>query len=380
MRSEVWLYRQATQMDAKVNFVCQRRVNEDSFPAKGCQLRVLPKLVKRGRIPPLLLKLQYGWRLITRSEAIHYFSASSKEPAWWKKEFQRTSSKVTLLHYGTTAIIYSRLFKNLNQPFVIHFNGFDLSQMVLDRNYCRQIIKAAKLASGLIVVADYMRDWLLENGVESNKIHKLPYGAPDDCFTPAATKKDNSICTFLIVGRLTPKKAPLLAIKAFEKCYRLNRAVRLRIIGTGELENECKALVHNLGIDNVVTFLGPLPNVLALHEMQQASVFLQHSVTSELGDKEGWPVSIAEAASTGLPIISTCHAAIVEQVVHNKTGLLCEEGNWQKMSEHMTTLADDVTKRQKFGAASRIHMSQWKSSQQIEKLRDLMLRCSEIEN
>ncbi len=376
-RSEVWMYRQATEINAKVNFVCKYRSNVESFPAHGCEVQILPQLVQRRQMPLLFLKLQTAWRLVRNSEVPHYFSGSVKEPAWWQDEFQRTHSKVTLVHYGTTAIKYAKLFARLKQPYVIHFHGYDLSQMVQNKTYRSRIATAANAAKALIVVADYMRDWLVEHGIRAEKIHKIPYGAPDNYLQELGVRQNDQVCTFLMVGRLTPKKAPILTIKAFERCYRQNPSARLRIIGTGELEKSCKDLVQNLGIARAVQFLGGQPSDVVLREMREASVFAQHSVTSERGDKEGWPVSIAEAASLGLPVVSTRHAGIPEQVIHNKTGLLGDEGDWTQMSENMAILAKDVRKRREFGEASKSHISQWKTSQQIAKLREVLLHCGD---
>ena len=153
--------------------------------------------------------------------------------------------------------------------------------------------------------------------------------------------------------------------------------MKLRIIGNGDLEYECRKLVQNLDIENAVTFLGAQPSDIVLHEMRQASVFVQHSLTPKSGDKEGWPVSVAEAASLGLPIISTNHASIPEQVIHHKTGLLGRETDWMQMSEYMSELANLPETRYQFGRAARSHICQWTASQQIGKLAEILERYSQ---
>lgn len=71
----------------------------------------------------------------------------------------------------------------------------------------------------------------------------------------------------------------------------------------------------------------------------------------DTGDEEGLPVSILEAMSYGLPVISTRHAGIPEAVVEAETGFLVEEGDCYEMSNQIVTLAQSVDLRSKFGFA-----------------------------
>ena len=205
-------------MAANVRFVCQERVNPKKFPELGCEVRVLPQLLKRP-LPEFVQKLESWWYLAINSNTYYRFTGSSNEIDWWKRELQRTGSKISLIHYGTTAVGYARMLSQLEQPFAIHFNGFDLSMMTRSARYRKKIVEAAKLARGLIVVADYMRDWLTGQGISAAKIHKVPYGVPDEFLSHDVRANHSSDCVFLMVGRLTPKKAPLLTIKAFAKCH-----------------------------------------------------------------------------------------------------------------------------------------------------------------
>ena len=364
--SEVWMYRQATLMqDCEVHVVCKLRENLNSYPDHGCQTWVYPKASFISR----------GLRCVFRNWVKRGTGSPNpgrSEIEWLENRLLDIDPLITLFHYGTNATKYAPLFQKLNRPYAVHFNGYDLSKMLKQENYQREIVDAAKHAKALIVVARYMYDWLTEKGVDEDKIHYLPYGVPLNNFQHDDSITKNENCTFLMVGRLTPKKAPDLSIQAFANCLKSCPNAKLRIIGSGELEDSCRKLVSSFGISNSVYFLGAQPTKTVLEEMRSASVFVQHSLTPASGDKEGWPVAVAEAAASGLPIISTNHASIPEQVLHGQTGLLCDEGDWQAMAKHMTQLATDQEKLIKFGEASKRHISQWDAQGQIDKLSNIL--------
>ena len=62
---------------------------------------------------------------------------------------------------------------------------------------------------------------------------------------------------------------------------------------------------------------------------------MQHSITSENGDKEGTPVGVMEASLSSLPVISTRHAGIKDVIIENKTGLLCDEHDVDSMANNI---------------------------------------------
>jgi glycosyltransferase involved in cell wall biosynthesis len=100
-----------------------------------------------------------------------------------------------------------------------------------------------------------------------------------------------------------------------------------------------KSLSKQLGLEKSVTFHGrqPLETISKLSIKSRA--FVQHSITAQNGDKEGTPVAILEAASLGLPIISTQHGGINDAVIHGSTGFLVKEKDVETMAKYMLELA-----------------------------------------
>ena len=87
--------------------------------------------------------------------------------------------------------------------------------------------------------------------------------------------------------------------------------------------------------------------------LSRAAIFVQHSVTDARGKIEGFPVAIAEAMVTGLPIVSTRHSGIPEHVRDGVSGWLVAEGDVAGMAAAMARLLADRGEAARLGLAGR---------------------------
>lgn len=94
------------------------------------------------------------------------------------------------------------------------------------------------------------------------------------------------------VGRISYQKNHKFLIEIFNEIYKLNKDVVLLLAGRGELESEVKEQVENLGLTDVVKFLGVRNDVPEL--LQAMDVFLLPS------RYEGLPVVLVEAQASGV--------------------------------------------------------------------------------
>ena len=113
------------------------------------------------------------------------------------------------------------------------------------------------------------------------------------------------------------------------------------MVGDGNLKYACQILVRALKLEDKVEFKGILPPEEVLAEMHKARVYVQHSVTTPHGDREGTPVTIMEASLSGLPVVSTRHGGIPDVILDEETGLLCDEADINQMAENMIRFAKD---------------------------------------
>jgi colanic acid/amylovoran biosynthesis glycosyltransferase len=81
-------------------------------------------------------------------------------------------------------------------------------------------------------------------------------------------------------------------------------------------------------LDSQVEFIDGI-DFSKLHSfLKPYHIFIHPSRYGMLGDSEGGaPVVLLDAQATGLPVLSTMHCDIPEEVIHEKTGILVPEGD-----------------------------------------------------
>ncbi|OFZ55677.1 MAG: hypothetical protein A3D92_14625 [Bacteroidetes bacterium RIFCSPHIGHO2_02_FULL_44_7] len=213
---------------------------------------------------------------------------------------------------------------------------------------------------------------LLTLGCPEEKVHYLPYGVDATFFTPA----EDAGAYFLSCGRFVEKKGPLLTLEAFSRVRSNFPEARLRMIGDGPLLEAARNLADEMGLNAHVDFLGVLPPDRVAKEMRNAFCFLQHSKTTSDHDSEGTPLAILEASATGLPIVATRHAGIVDVVEDKRSGLLVKEGDVVEMANCMETLLNDPLKAKQLGVRGReIILEKFQQSHYLAALSQLIERC-----
>jgi glycosyltransferase involved in cell wall biosynthesis len=131
---------------------------------------------------------------------------------------------------------------------------------------------------------------------------------------------------------------------------------RLTMVGGGPLFDETKLLADKLMLTDKINFTGVLKPDEIKQLFSKTRCFVQHSVTAINGDKEGTPVTILEAGSSGLAIVSTQHAGIKEAVINGETGYLVPEHDIKGMADYMIKIAEDVQLAASLGANEAEHI------------------------
>ena len=129
----------------------------------------------------------------------------------------------------------------------------------------------------------------------------LAEGLPDWIATPR--QRPTGVPVIFWVGRFLPRKAPLLAIEAFNDLRKVMPA-RLFMAGDGPLLEQCRAAVHRFGLSDDVEILGRVPWPQVRELCDSASVFLFTSLRDSSGSQ------FLEAMGRGLPAVALDHHGI----------------------------------------------------------------------
>lgn len=377
--SNVWMHRQFDQLSDHMPLVITwEYLNQDVFPLPNTDVRLVPERFAQ----PLR-----GWTRTMNTLVNPRIGCARFGPAfrrWLQQQLIESKTDAILGQFGNFAMVAEEACKGIGVASFAHFHGHDMSAALRKKRYRQSIERHWHNFTGIICVASYQRDYLLSHGYSPDSVALIPCGAPAREIKTKADKiradagprspERDSECHFFFVGRYVEKKDPMSLLKAFESCFAMQPHARLTMAGFGPLEDDCKQYIATkpTQLQQSVNFIGKLKPAEVVEHMATADVYVQHSRVAPDGDMEGWPVAIAEAMASGLPIIATRHAGIVDQVVEGETGYLCDEGDWQTMGDNMARIAADANLRKHIAHNSQERIMQFDAALLIEQLREFM--------
>lgn len=256
-----------------------------------------------------------------------------------------------LAEYGPAGVEVMNACEKANIPLVVHFHGFDAYRNDALESYGVRYQELFQKAAKIIVVSSDMYAQLLSLGCPKEKLEQITYGVDTDLFSPPNSIENRQ--NFIACGRFVAKKSPLSTIRAFAKVVEAHPSAKLTFIGEGELLESAISLSKELNLEESIDFKGVLsPSEVAV-ELKKHAIFVQHSIKTELNDSEGTPLSLLEAAASGMAIVATEHGGIPDVIVDGESGFLVEEGDIESMSERMLQLLNDNELRAEFGVKAR---------------------------
>ncbi|WP_299821851.1 glycosyltransferase [uncultured Pontibacter sp.] len=281
---------------------------------------------------------------------------------------------VAYVDYATSAVLLVDYFKENNIPFVVHVHGYDITSATIDPVYSRKLQKVFEEACFIIAASHYIRKLLVLLGCESDKIRVIRYGIDVNSITPLSWSDRKKLDPNVIfLGRLTAKKHPLALLQAFKIVKDKVPQSKLTIIGDGELKSLVQHRIKALGLISSVNMLGVLNREQSFPILNQHWVYAQHSVTANSGDQEGFAISLAEAAAHELPVVSTLHNGIPENVLDKETGFLVKEFDYEAMADRIIDLLRNPDLAEEMGKAGRKHIAELCNPQlRVNKINDLL--------
>jgi glycosyltransferase involved in cell wall biosynthesis len=144
------------------------------------------------------------------------------------------------------------------------------------------------------------------------------------------------------VGRLDHQKGTTYFLQAAAHVHRLRSRTRFVVAGDGHLLEEHRAEAQALGIAEHTTFTGFCEDVPALQSALDMQVFPSLW--------EGTPLTVFEAMSMGLPIVSTAVDGLAEVLRHRENALLVPPRDPEALAAGMLQLVDDAALAAQLGA------------------------------
>ena len=143
----------------------------------------------------------------------------------------------------------------------------------------------------------------------------------------------------IYVGRLTFQKDPQRLMRLCARLKERKSNLKVAIVGTGELEEELKALCAELNIQENVLFLGFQSNPIKMVHDSKAMI-----LTSRW---EGTPMCALEAMALGTPVVSTPSDGMTDLLDDGVNGYLTDDDG--VMAERLLKIFADPAHRKDLG-------------------------------
>ncbi len=252
---------------------------------------------------------------------------------------------------------------HVQKPLVleIHQDYFNApSKLALIEPLCRLLFqRVLRRYPNAVAVSETLLHFLEEMRLRPKNAAVIYNGTDDELFIePDGPVNEKHI---LYLGQLDTRGKGLdILLKAYRQA---EVDTPLKIAGNGKDGAALKRLASEMRIGHKVSFTGWVCGKEKIDTIKEALFVCLPSKT------EGWPLVINEAAAMGKPAVGSRVVGISEAIIHEKTGLLFEQGNTQDLTRAIRLLSTDAAYRRWLGgnAKARARSFTWdRSAQQRE--------------
>jgi glycosyltransferase involved in cell wall biosynthesis len=212
--------------------------------------------------------------------------------------------------------------------------------------------------SQYLAVSEVTRSELVDLGVTPVRISLAYNGLPD--MPDHARRSKTPWPSLVVLSRLVPHKQVDHAIRVVAALREEIPDLRLTVMGSGWWGDRLVAAATELGLDEHVEFLGFVDDATKYEVLESSWLNLLPSL------KEGWGLSIIEAARVGVPSVAYRSAGgVQESVLEGVTGLLARDA--EDLVDCTRTLLTDHLLREELGrkAAARTEQLSWDATAEV---------------
>jgi glycosyltransferase involved in cell wall biosynthesis len=205
-----------------------------------------------------------------------------------------------------------RIGRQAGVPVVIKVVGTDLV-LAEDPARRRRIAEGLSQAAGVIAVSHELAERSVQLGADPARVHVVPEGLDAGLFHPGDRAEARARLglngegrILLFVGHLLFSKGVGVLLEACELLARRGLAFHGYLVGHGRDEPALRARAARLGLDRLVTLVGPRPHAELPDWYRASDLVLLPSFS------EGLPNVLREAVACGRPFVATRVGGIPE--------------------------------------------------------------------
>lgn len=261
-------------------------------------------------------------------------------------------------------ILLCHLFR---KPIILHLHGSEFKIFFDEELSGWKRVLALKIFNSPTVIVTLSDEW---NAWVSSTVTRPEVITIQNSINPpelqVGVSKNRQQILFL--GRIGTRKGAYDLIEAMVEVVAKCPDVILKMGGDGELE-QAGQMAREKGVAGNIEFVGWVRGEDKARLLAESGIYILPSYN------EGMPMSVLEALSVGLPVISTMIGGIPEQVQDQVEGLLIEPGDIKGMADSINTILSDQAVYDSMSAAAKLKFdSQFSADIILPQLESLYAR------
>jgi glycosyltransferase involved in cell wall biosynthesis len=210
----------------------------------------------------------------------------------------------------------------------------------------------------IVALAETHADYLERNeGIERSRIEVIHNGVDIQRYRPPASQEERkdlrrmlglpeSSFVTTIVAALRPEKNHDMLLRSAAELGG-NAECLFMIVGGGGEEARLRDLAGRLSLEKAVRFMGEREDIPEILSASDLFVLCSHPVV------ETFPLSVLEAMSAGLPVVSTRVGSIHIIINDGEEGILIDPGDQEALTKSIRLLMRDEPRRKIMGGRGR---------------------------
>ena len=246
--------------------------------------------------------------------------------------------------FGLSLLFHLDTTRAYSAPFLVSLHSEKYDPVKKDNTLLERTLRSADWVTGPSArTVEYARQLVPHLALPSSHIY---YGLemPPILPTPLPIAAPRLLC----LGRLVHNKGFDLALMAFAAMIERFPQARLIIAGHGPMRSELEQQTADLGLSDVVEFLGWVAPEEVPTLINTATVVVVPSRRWE-----ALPFVALEAAFMARPVVAARDAGLPEIVVHEKTGFLVEKEDSVGLAQALTFLLEHPEVARQMGQTAR---------------------------
>jgi len=261
--------------------------------------------------------------------------------------------------------LFASIARLFGKPVILHLHGSEMKPFYAGLPRWAQALARRNLekASYVIALSESWRSFIGEIAPAA-RVRVLPNYVNIPPLPDGAGRRAGDI---LFLGLVGDRKGVFDLLPAFASVHEAHPDARLTIGGNGEVERAAR-MIAELGLGSAASLPGWIDGEAKKALLERASIYILPS------HNEGLPVSVLEAMSYGLAVITTRVGGIPELIRDGVDGLLVDAGDERAIGSALDRLLSDDALRERLMTAGRARVEQCYSDKVVLPMLDAIYR------